>query len=489
MTGMASGAPPTPKRAFISYASQDAASAARLCDELSLAPGLQPWLDKRELVAGSPWEPAIRRAILGADIFILLLSSSSTTKRGFIQKEIRLALDVVNELPEEDVFVIPVRIEECDPHFNDLKRIQYVDLFPDWDAGVRQIRKALRVHLGIPEERGVDRSRVDRSPFAKSWSERQRPGTFETSVTLELAGSCAAGYGGGAVIGDESGRIHLLDDAARVVRSRVIAGDGAALTAVTALRDGGFVVGTKSGQILKVAGWDDDASLLRELPRQVRGLLESSGRLLATCGINRVAVVEVDGRGVDIECELNLFGIASGCTPDQVVVAGVRDGEGGLIHVQGHRQTFESLSPVSSRALARHPNRSLYVIGVPISGMKLISYETIPPRMGAVATGTYLSTESVEIHEERAGEAFDPYMNATNCSAAQFSPGGSFVAGGHDAGQVALWDTSNGFEVANIDTGGPVVDLVFLRGGELLAVTPKGVLVLSLTPSGLDLRD
>src|SRR3954453_22368870 len=122
--------------AFISYASEDAAAAERVYEELCLAPGLRPWLDRRELVGGTRWASAIRKAIREADVFVLLLSRSSTTKRGFVQKEIRAALDVLESLPEAAPFVIPVRLEDCEPHFEFLANIQYIDLFPEWERGI-----------------------------------------------------------------------------------------------------------------------------------------------------------------------------------------------------------------------------------------------------------------------------------------------------------------------------------------------------------------
>ena len=38
-------------------------------------------------------------------------------------------------VPLDEIFLIPLRLDDCvvPPH---LKQIQYLDLFPDWDAGV-----------------------------------------------------------------------------------------------------------------------------------------------------------------------------------------------------------------------------------------------------------------------------------------------------------------------------------------------------------------
>ena len=50
----------------------------------------------------------------GADVVVVCLSASSTSRRGFAQKEIKLALDVADEQPEGETFVIPLRLEELD---------------------------------------------------------------------------------------------------------------------------------------------------------------------------------------------------------------------------------------------------------------------------------------------------------------------------------------------------------------------------------------
>ena len=47
---------------FVSYASQDAAAASRICDALR-AGGIEVWLDQSELRGGDVWDQKIRREI------------------------------------------------------------------------------------------------------------------------------------------------------------------------------------------------------------------------------------------------------------------------------------------------------------------------------------------------------------------------------------------------------------------------------------------
>jgi TIR domain len=131
---------------FISYAREDTEAARRLYDDLKNA-GLTPWLDKESLVAGQNWKIAINKAIKKSRYFIPILSSKSVEKRGYVQKEFKYALDVIDEFPESQIFVIPVRLDDCDIPYEKLKDIEYVDLFPDWNKGLQRILQALKEQL------------------------------------------------------------------------------------------------------------------------------------------------------------------------------------------------------------------------------------------------------------------------------------------------------------------------------------------------------
>jgi hypothetical protein len=83
-----------------------------LYDHLS-ADGFEPWMDTRSLLPGEQWPAVIHNAISRCDFFILCLSSHSADRRGFLQKEIRQALDILDEMLDTDIFLIPVLLEEC----------------------------------------------------------------------------------------------------------------------------------------------------------------------------------------------------------------------------------------------------------------------------------------------------------------------------------------------------------------------------------------
>lgn len=123
---------------FISYAKEDQSAAVQLHHALKDA-GVSPWLDIFDLVAGQLWERAIEKAISHSSYFIALQSSRSVGKRGHVQKELRRALEIAEEYPEDKLYIIPVRLEECEPTFRALQRLHRVDLFPKYEDGINAL--------------------------------------------------------------------------------------------------------------------------------------------------------------------------------------------------------------------------------------------------------------------------------------------------------------------------------------------------------------
>lgn len=129
-------------RVFLSYAREDAEVARRLRDDLETA-GIKVWFDQDALMPGQRWRREITLAIRSADYFLILLSRHSVNKRGVVQSEVREALDVMRELPDGAVFVLPARIDNVVPSHDLLRDLHWVDLFSNWEEGVRRLRLAL----------------------------------------------------------------------------------------------------------------------------------------------------------------------------------------------------------------------------------------------------------------------------------------------------------------------------------------------------------
>ena len=130
-------------RVFIAYVDEDQEQAARIYESLSVH-GFQPWMDKKKLLPGQNWPRAIDAAIQTSDFFIACFSKRAAGKRGSFHSELRYALECAARVPLDEIFLIPVRLEDCIVPPRIAAQTQYVDLFPDWNAGIRRILRALR---------------------------------------------------------------------------------------------------------------------------------------------------------------------------------------------------------------------------------------------------------------------------------------------------------------------------------------------------------
>lgn len=114
---------------FISYATEDYEKVILIYDYLEKI-GLYPWMDKKNLIAGEDWERALWKAARKADFFVICLSHLAITKRSFLQREIKRALTIWEEKLEDDIYVLPIKIEECEIP-ESLLKFQWINLFEE----------------------------------------------------------------------------------------------------------------------------------------------------------------------------------------------------------------------------------------------------------------------------------------------------------------------------------------------------------------------
>ncbi len=128
---------------FVSYARQDKAKLDSLYERLEKA-GFHPWMDERDVLPGQPLRQTIENALRRSGVVVVGLTANSM-KRGQLQREIKLALDLRQEMPESEIYLIPVRVEPCEIP-PPLRTFQWVDLFEE--GGWPRLRKAIEVGLG-----------------------------------------------------------------------------------------------------------------------------------------------------------------------------------------------------------------------------------------------------------------------------------------------------------------------------------------------------
>lgn len=127
-------------RVFLCHSSGDKPAVRALYRRLR-ADGVTPWLDEEDLLPGEKWETEIPKAVRSCDIVIVCFSQGSINKRGYLQKEIRYALDAAEEQPEGTIFLIPLKLEECEIPAH-LSGRQWVNFFEE--RGYERLMRALR---------------------------------------------------------------------------------------------------------------------------------------------------------------------------------------------------------------------------------------------------------------------------------------------------------------------------------------------------------
>ena len=127
-------------RVFLSYTKQDKLAVRGLYDRLKMA-NVDPWLDEEKLIPGQYWRPEVSKAIRSTDAFVACLSQAAVSKVGYINREIKEALEVADEQPEGKIFIIPLRLQECEvpERFRGIHRVDYFD-----SDGFAHLMKALQ---------------------------------------------------------------------------------------------------------------------------------------------------------------------------------------------------------------------------------------------------------------------------------------------------------------------------------------------------------
>jgi TolB-like protein len=96
---------------FLSYASQDAEAAQRICEALRAA-GIEVWLDQSELRGGDAWDQKIRREIHNCALFIPVISANTASRHeGYFRLEWDLADQRTHMMARNRAFIVPVCLD------------------------------------------------------------------------------------------------------------------------------------------------------------------------------------------------------------------------------------------------------------------------------------------------------------------------------------------------------------------------------------------
>jgi TolB-like protein/lipoprotein NlpI len=99
------------KGVFLSYASEDAGVAKRICDALRIA-NVEVWFDQSELRGGDAWDQKIRQQIRDCALFVPIISSHTQERsEGYFRLEWKLAVDRSHLMAAEKAFLVPVVVD------------------------------------------------------------------------------------------------------------------------------------------------------------------------------------------------------------------------------------------------------------------------------------------------------------------------------------------------------------------------------------------
>lgn len=110
---------------FVSYASPDQDRVRKFCDALKAA-GYPIWVDYERLKPGQNWDFEISSALARADFIMVFVSNNSVDRRGYVQRELRVALDRLKERLIDDIFIVPVLLDDGVPVPAQLRTVQYI---------------------------------------------------------------------------------------------------------------------------------------------------------------------------------------------------------------------------------------------------------------------------------------------------------------------------------------------------------------------------
>lgn len=169
-------------RVFLCHANADKPAVQSFSEKLSMD-GFEVWLDLESLIPGQDWRMEIPKAIRSADVVIVFLSQGSISREGYVQKEIKFALDVADEKPEDTIYIMPAKLEECQVPER-LNRWQWVELYKD--NGYDRLVNALRKRAADANLKPILTVRLKHSSFRKysSKSIRQKYNVIRLENTI-----------------------------------------------------------------------------------------------------------------------------------------------------------------------------------------------------------------------------------------------------------------------------------------------------------------
>jgi TolB-like protein/Tfp pilus assembly protein PilF len=188
----------SPRAVFLSYASQDAEPAQRICEALR-AGDIEVWFDQSELRGGDAWDQSIRKQIKICTLFIPIISRNTHARgEGYFRLEWKLAIDRSHLIASDLPFLLPVVIDDT-PDTDDrvperFREIQWTHL-PGGvtsPAFIERVKRLLSGESSAPELARFPSSAVASSAPPPRGLMRRRTGVLYGAVAAAVL--LALGY-------------------------------------------------------------------------------------------------------------------------------------------------------------------------------------------------------------------------------------------------------------------------------------------------------
>ena len=130
-----------PLTMFLSYSRKDVDAVSKVYDDLRRL-GADPWMDVANLTPGVRWKFELGQRISVCDAVLPFLSSNSVDRRGFFYEEVRQSLEMLRQMPEDRIYIIPVRLDDCKIP-NELSHLHCCNLFEE--TGMDRLTQSIDV--------------------------------------------------------------------------------------------------------------------------------------------------------------------------------------------------------------------------------------------------------------------------------------------------------------------------------------------------------
>lgn len=140
---------------FLSYTTADRDRVIPFYEHLH-AQGISAWMDYKFIKPGQNWNFEIRRALANASIIMIFVSNNSVNKRGYVQRELRQALDSLKEKLIDDIYILPVLLDDDVEVPNELTSVQYTrassdQCFAEITGAIKSQLEKIGSHSGSTE--------------------------------------------------------------------------------------------------------------------------------------------------------------------------------------------------------------------------------------------------------------------------------------------------------------------------------------------------